>query len=48
MFKNIAIYSSIKSKKISQLSDQVDIQSDDSKSFEVGISEGVQLGDGSP
>ena len=31
-----------------QLSDQVDIQSDDSKSFEVGISEGVQLGDGSP
>jgi len=31
-----------------QLSDQVDVQSENSKSFEVGISEGVQLGDGSP
>ena len=31
-----------------ELSDQVEIVTEESKSYEVGISEGVQLGDGSP
>lgn len=31
-----------------QLTDQIEVVSEESKSFEVTISEGVQVGDGSP
>ena len=31
-----------------ELSDEVEIISEESKSFEVGLSEGVKVGDGSP
>ena len=31
-----------------ELSDQVEVVTEETKSYEVGISEGVQLGDGSP
>ena len=31
-----------------ELSDQVEVATDESKSYEVGISEGLEVGDGSP
>ena len=31
-----------------ELSDQVEVISEESKSYEVGIAEGIELGDGSP
>ena len=31
-----------------ELSDQVEVVSEESKSYEVGIAEGIELGDGSP
>ena len=31
-----------------ELSDQVEVVTDESKSYEVGISEGLEVGDGSP